>query len=75
MLTPPLPTSYFDIKSGCSISEVLKVKEELQLPVRQNHYNVGDRVWIRHPSRRCNVKSLGGVGSECGGRWHAPSRP
>ena len=38
-----------------------KVNEERPSAVHPSHYNVGDRVWIRHPSRRCNVKSLSGT--------------
>ncbi|KAK4312976.1 hypothetical protein Pmani_015641 [Petrolisthes manimaculis] len=41
--------------------DIDKVNEERPLAVHQSHYNVGDRVWIRHPSRRCNMKSLLGT--------------
>lgn len=36
------------------------ISQQDQTSDEHHHFGVGDRVWIRHPSRRCNVRSLGG---------------
>ncbi|KAG0717911.1 Endogenous retrovirus group K member 19 Pol protein [Chionoecetes opilio] len=38
-----------------------EVRQQNQSADDQHRYSVGDRVWIRHPSRRCNSRSLEGT--------------
>ncbi|KAG0726818.1 hypothetical protein GWK47_035825 [Chionoecetes opilio] len=38
-----------------------EVRQQNQSADDQHRYSVGDRVWIRHPSRRCDSRSLEGT--------------
>ncbi|KAG0711708.1 hypothetical protein GWK47_020065 [Chionoecetes opilio] len=38
-----------------------EVRQQNQSADDQHRYRVGDRVWIRHPSRRCDSRSLEGT--------------